>query len=162
MKKSNAFKYIFIIVILILAIVTVSIYNREKKTTTNQTSNEQEIEENENVVRELRLAIAQLDTINPIISKNKYVQEVSKIIFDSLININEDFSSSYALAREISQTDDITYIIKVKTDVKWSDGSTLKAEDVRYTIELLKNTNSIYSSNVRNVNSAEVIDDETV
>ncbi|MGN1329805.1 MAG: ABC transporter substrate-binding protein [Clostridia bacterium] len=162
MKKSNAFKYIFIIVILILAIVTVSIYNKEKKTTTNQTSNEQEIEENENVVRELRLAIAQLDTINPIISKNKYVQEVSKIIFDSLINVNEDFSSSYALAREISQTDDITYIIKVKTDVKWSDGSTLKAEDVRYTIELLKNTNSIYSSNVRNVNSAEVIDDETV
>jgi len=161
MKKSNAFKYIFIVVILILGIITISIYNKDKKTPENKVE-VAKVEENENVVRELRLAISSLDTINPIISKNKYVQEISKIIFDPLITINEDYSKKYALASEISKTDDITYIIKIKDGIKWSDGTDFKAEDVRYTIELLKNTNSIYSNNVQNVNSAEVIDDSTV
>lgn len=161
MKKSSFFKYIFIIFIIVLAIVTYSIYKKETNAPEKK-SVVQENEENTNVVKELRLAISQLDTINPIISKNKHVQEVSKIIFDSLINLKDDYSKEYALATEVSRIDDITYIVKLREDVKWSNGNDFKAEDVRYTIELLKNINSIYSSNVQNIVAADVLDDNTI
>ena len=127
MKKSNAFKYIFIIVTLILATITFLIYDKDKKTTESKSAT-QEIEETGSVVRELRLAISGLDTINPIISRNKYIQEISKIIFDPLVTIDENYAKSYALASEISKTDDITYIIKLKEDIKWSDGTEFKAD----------------------------------
>ena len=161
MKKSNAFKYIFIIVTLILATITFLIYDKDKKTTESKSAT-QEIEETGSVVRELRLAISGLDTINPIISRNKYIQEISKIIFDPLVTIDENYAKSYALASEISKTDDITYIIKLKEDIKWSDGTEFKADDVKYTIELLKNYNSVYSNNVQNINTVEIIDDYTI
>lgn len=161
MKKSNAFKYIFIIVIIILGIVTYSFYKKEK---TEEISNSttQEIEETTNVVKELRLAISQLDTINPIISHNKHVQEISKILFDSLITLNEDYTKEYAIASEISKIDDLTYIIKLKDNIKWSDGTSLTSADVRYTVELLKNINSIYSYNVQNVIAIDILDDTTL
>ena len=161
MKKSSVFKYIFIIFIIVLAIITYTIYKKEKNAPEKK-SVVQEEEENANVVRELRLAISQLDTINPIISKNKHGQEVSKVIFDSLINLRDDFTKEYSLATEISKTDDVTYIVKLREGVKWSNGSDFKAEDVRYTIELLKNINSVYSSNVQNIVAADVLDDTTI
>lgn len=161
MKKTNMFKYIFILVIIILAIVTYSIYKKDNETVENKNVT-QEIEENTNVVKELRLAISELDTINPIISHNKHVQEISKIIFDSLIKLKEDYTKEYALAEEISKTNEITYIIKLKQDVKWSDGTNLTSNDVKFTVGLLKNINSIYSNNVQNVVAIDILDDQTL
>lgn len=161
MKKSNSFKYIFIIVVIILAIITYSIYKKDNKKEENKNTT-QETEETTNVVKELRLAISELDTINPIISQNKHVQEISKIIFDPLINLRENYTKEYALAKEISKTDDITYIVKIKNDIKWSNGTNLKARDVQYTIQLLKGINSIYSQNVINIVATDILDDETL
>lgn len=161
MKKSNTFKYIFIIVIIILAIVTYSIYKKDSEVEENKQST-QETEETANVVKELRLAISGLDTINPILSHNKHVQEISKIIFDSLIELKEDYTKEYALAEEISKTNELTYIIKLKENIKWSDGTELNAEDIKYTVILLKNTNSIYTSNVQNIIAIDILDDKTL
>lgn len=161
MRKSNAFKYIFIIVIIILAIVTYSIYKKDNETVENKNIT-QEAEENTNVVKELRLAISGLDTINPIISNNKHVQEISKIIFDSLIELKEDYSKEYALAQEISKTNEITYIIKLKDNIKWSDGTELNSNDIKFTVQLLKNVNSIYSNNVQNVVAIDILDEKTL
>ena len=36
------------------------------------------------------------------------------------------------------------------------------AKDVKFTIDLLKSTDTIFSENVKNISSAEVIDDSTV
>ena len=40
--------------------------------------------------REIKLGIAQLDTINPILSKNKNVQDVTKLIFEPLVSLTAD------------------------------------------------------------------------
>lgn len=161
MEKSNAFKYIFIIVIIILAIVTYSIYKKDAQTEENKIV-VQETEENTNVVKELRLAISELDTINPIISHNKHVQEISKIIFDSLIELKEDYTKEYALAEEISKTNEITYIIKLKEGIKWSDGTELNSNDIKFTVQILKNINSIYTSNVQNIIAIDILDEQTL
>ena len=161
MKKSNIFKYIFIIVIIILGIVTYSFYKKEKIEDESKIVT-QDTETNANVVKELRLAISGLDTINPIISKNKHVQEISKIIFDSLVTLNEDYTKQNSLASEISKIDNLTYVIKLKDDIKWSDGTELKSEDIMYTINLIRSTQSIYSPNVQNIVAIDLLDDKTL
>jgi len=161
MNKSNAFKYIFIVVIVILGIVTYSIYKKDTKEKESKNV-VQEVEETANVVKELRLAISGLDTINPIISQNRQVQEISKIIFDPLIALNENYEKEYALAQEISKTDDITYIVKIKENIKWSNDTNFIANDVQYTIQLLKSINSIYSANVQHISTVDVLDEQTL
>ena len=164
MKKNNAFKYLFIIVIIALSIVTYLIYRKDNSNEEAQKNMSQEQEESENVVKELRLAISGLDSINPIISHNKHVQEISRIIFDSLIELDENYAINGGLAVEIEKAEDnVTYTIKLKEGVKWSDGTDFTADDVRYTLDLLKsNPNSIYFKNVERVQSYEVLNENEI
>ena len=50
-----------------------------------------EVKETNETVKELNLGIAEFDTINPILSNNKYVQEITKIIYDSLFEVDEQY-----------------------------------------------------------------------
>ena len=75
------------------------------------------------------------------------------MIFDSLITISSDYKFEYSLASEISKSDELTYIIKLREDVKWQDGSNFTAQDVKFTIDIIKNLgpNCLYFSNLNNV-----------
>ncbi len=55
----------------------------EKKNDTQQVQTEEKTEE---ITKELKLGVASFDSINPILSKNKNIQDISKIIFDSFSN----------------------------------------------------------------------------
>lgn len=107
----------------------------------------------------LRLGISNLDNLNPIISKNQNIQDVSKLVFEPLFNLTNDFKLENALATEISKTDSVTYIVKLRENVKWHNGTSFSVEDVKYTIDTIKNLgdNSIYSSNVSDIDFVEVI-----
>lgn len=102
--------------------------------------------------------------MNPILSTNKYVQSISKIIYDSLININNNYELENCIASEWAKTSETTYVIKLKQNVRWSNGGECTAEDVLYTIDKLKEitTNNIYIYNVQYIIKAEIIDTYTV
>ena len=77
--KSNYFKYVFFIfAIAIMLFAIVKIKSDEQK---NEGQVYEEKEDIEEVVTELRLGVASFDSINPILSKNKNIQDISKIIF---------------------------------------------------------------------------------
>ena len=106
-----------------------------------------------------------MDTINPILSHNRNVQEITKIIYDPLVSLNENYKIEKCLADEIARTDDVTYIIKLKKGILWSDRSEFSAEDVKYTIDLIcsdNGINSIYYENLKYISSLEIIDDSTI
>ena len=157
--KSNIIKYIFIV--FIIAIVVAVIYK------SNETENVQ-IEEptmsknEEDIVKEITLGIAEFDTINPLLSQNKHVQEISKIIFEPLLELDEEYKLQKCLAKDWAKTSGNTYLVKIRNDIKWSDGSQLLIEDVIFTIEKLKQVQSIYSSNVQNIISVEKVDRDTI
>lgn len=114
-------------------------------------------------VTDLRLGICELDTMNPIISHNKNVQFYSKLIFEPLLDVNQDFSLNNCLASEYSKTGDKSYIIKLRSNVKWQDGEPFSARDVQFTIEKLKQgINSVYTNNVKAISEIEIIDENTV
>ena len=138
--KSNFSKYIFFIFVIIIMVFAIKIKNDEKNNEKQQTQAE---ETEEQIGTELKLGVASFDSINPILSKNKNIQDISKIIFDSLVTITPDYKAEAGLAKEWAKQSDTVYLIKLRDDVKWSDGEQFTANDVRFTIDRLKDSDTI-------------------
>lgn len=157
--KSNWIKYIFIIfivVILVFAIFKIRKDEEEKQQKLEYSSSQQE------KIKELTLGIAGLDSINPILSNNKNVQDISKLIFDPLVTLTADYKAEPALAIEWARQTDNSYLIKLRENAKWTEGQRFTAEDVKFTIDRLKEISSVYSYNVQHVTGVDIVDDYTV
>ncbi len=158
--KSNFFKYIFIIFVIGIMIFSFfKIKNDEKEqneTQSNTTTNTQE------KITEIRVGVAEFDTINPILSKNKNIQDITNLIYEPLVKISTDCKAEPDLAKEWAKQNDNSYIIKLRENVKWSNGEKFTSADVFYTIQKLKEVSSIYSYNVQHVTDVEITDDYTL
>lgn len=158
--KSNFFKYIFIIFAICIIIYSIYvIYFKDKDIPQEKNENEtiQIVEK-----KDIRLGISNFDTINPLISNNKEVLNIGKLIFEPLINITSDYKLEMCLATECSKISDTSYVIKIDNNKKWQDGSSLIAKDIQFTIDRLKEGKSVYSYNVEKVSSVEILDSSTV
>lgn len=159
--KSNIVKYIFIIIVIILITSAVYIFFHNKK---NEENNSTEITSDEQVEysNELNLAISNYDSINPLISKNKDVISISKLIFEPLIDIDENYKTKMCLAKECAKISDTCYLIKLNDGVKWQDGKEVLSKDVKFTIEQIKKGDSIYFAQVEPIETIEIIDNLTI
>lgn len=164
--KNNIFGYVFFIFIII--IMGFAIYKvTSSKKIEEQTNNEgvSNISTSEKGT-DITLAISEFDTINPIITRNKQVQDISKLIFESLVTISFDGKVEPCLAKEWETTDNMTYIIKLKNGIKWSDGSYFSSNDVKYTIDKLlqdkQAKNAVYAENVKHLKEVDIIDNTTL
>ena len=137
MENNNFIKYIFAAIVIFLIGYTfyaIAQNNaKEENVSLDQTSTVS------NIQTDLRLAIAELDTINPILSHNRNVQEVTKIIYEPLVTLDENYKLEYCLAEEIAKIDDLNYIIKLKKGILWENNTTFSADDVYFTIDTIKN-----------------------
>lgn len=161
--KSNFVKYTFAVVVTILIIYSTYIIYGKKDTIENNVENIQLID-NIEIIDNIRLPVVNFDTINPILSNNTHVQDIAKLIYDPLLNIDENYKIELALAEEWSKINSMSYLVKLKENIKWNDGSKVTAKDVQFTIDRLKDENvkSIYTYNVQNVISVDIIDDTTI
>ncbi len=161
MSNNNFFKYIFAVVVVFLILYTIYVIVQNKADISN--INPDQTSTLTNIQTDLRLAISQLDTINPLRTNNKDVQEITKIIYDPLISLNENYKLEYYLAEEIAKSDDLTYVVKLRKGVLWQDNTNFTADDVKFTIELIQNgVSPIYSENVKYITETEIIDSNTV
>ncbi len=159
--KASTFKYIFFaLVIILIGLAGYLLYKDGKQETININSNELKI----NMVGEINIGIVNYDDINPLLSNNRDIQYIDKLIFDSLLDITMDFKIENSLATEFSKINSTTYLIKLDEDIYWHDGTKFTAEDVIFTITNLKkeNINSIYKANVENISEVNKIDDYTI
>lgn len=159
---SNIVKYLFIIIV--IGLVGFGAYKMAKNTEKEIPENLDQTSTVNTIQTDLRLAICGFDTMNPILSNNRNVQEISKIIYEPLVTLNDAYKLEYCLAEEIAKTDDLSYVVKLRKGVLWEDRSAFTADDVVYTINLIKNGgfNSIYASNLREVVEATVVDETTI
>ena len=157
--RRNPLTYIFMIVV--LAIIGYAIYyiSNEQK---NNVKDDQYYSSKMVGLTDIRLGIISLDTLNPILSKNKNAQDVAKLIMEPLLDVSNKYKIECCLAQEWAKVSETSYIIKLKKDVKWHDEMLLVAEDVKFTIEKIKEVDSIYNENVKNIISVEIIDSNTV
>lgn len=159
--RRNIFKYIFIIGFIIFLIVVYAVfYNKEEIV-----ENVDQMSTKTTIITNIRLGIAGFDSLNPIVSSNRDIKDISKLIFDSLVTIDEKYNLKCVLASEIAKTDNLTYIIKLRNNVYWHDGTLFTANDVVFTMNKIRFSEgfvSTYRSNLDYVDSVEAIDANTV
>ena len=159
--KFNVIKYLFIL--FAIGIIAFAVYkmNFEKKDeiAINEVNNNQLASNEESI---LNIGISDFDNINPLITKNKDIISLSTILYEPLLKLNENYEIELCLAEEWSKTDNRVYLVKLKDNLKWEDGSNVTGTDVKYTIEQLKKGKSIYSDNVKNIDTVEIIETNTV
>lgn len=162
MKISSIFKYIFIIFAIgIIAYAGYKIYDRQKKETAdNQQNNEVTVEES--IIKDIRLSITNFDSINPLITQNKDIINIDTLVFEPLFMMTKDYQLQPCLAKECSKTGDNIYVVKIASNVSWHDGTPFTAKDVQFTIETIKNGNSVYKYNVDHISGVEVVDATTI
>ena len=159
--KSNIIKYIFILfVIFIIGFAVYKIYYKEEPL--DETIQTNTIETTEQILTNMRIGIANFDNINPIISQNRDVINLATIIYEPLMSLTEDYKLEMRLAKECSKIDNKTYIVKLKDNLKWEDGSQITGGDVKFTIEKLQEGESVYSPNAENIDTVEIIDVLTI
>jgi peptide/nickel transport system substrate-binding protein len=91
--------------------------------------------------------------------------EIHKLIFSGLTKHDENNKVIPDLAESWSYDEsNYTYTFKLKHNVKWHDGKEFTAEDVKFTIDTIKEpkNNSEISSNYQDVKNVEVVDKYTV
>ena len=158
--KSNFAKYIFIIFIIGIIILVAYKLNEEKKNTTDE--EQTNVVKEDDIGKEIKLGIAEFDTMNPLLSKNKQVQEITKIIYEPLFQLTSDYKLEKCLAKDWAKTAENKYLIKIDTSIKWSDGNNLSVDDVIFTIENLSKIDSIYLENIRHIIEINRVDDNTI
>ena len=159
--KSNLIKYIFIV--FVVFIIGFAVYKINFKDSDNNEVNETNTVKNtQNEESILNIGISDFDNINPLITNNKDIISLSTIIYEPLIKITDDYNIELRLAEEWSKTNDKTYLIKLKDNLKWEDGTSVTGTDVKFAIEKLQEGKSVYSDNVKNIKSVEIIDGNTI
>lgn len=107
--------------------------------------------------------IGNISTLNPLLAASEPEQAVSRLLFSSLYNYDVTGGALHTdLAESMTVKDDKVYTIKLRNAV-WHDGKKLTAEDVVYTINLIKNPQVRSPLRVNWLDiSARAIDDSTV
>ena len=136
--KSNIIKYIFIAFVIGILIFAVYFLNKNKNEETENSHNNNVQYETTQMITNIRLGISDFDNINPIISQNREVINLSTLILEPLLTLNSNYRTQYCLAKEIAKSEATTYVVKLNENIHWSDGSTLTAKDVKFTVEKIK------------------------
>jgi len=104
------------------------------------------------------------DTLNPLLTNNFYVQQICRLIFESLITLDKTQEPVPVLCKnwEISG-DGLEWTFNLRDDVKWHDNMPFTAEDVVFTLDIIlkSDLSPYYKSNLQNIESFTLIDKHT-
>ncbi len=102
--------------------------------------------------------IGKVTSLNPLFAVTDSEKSLSRLMFATLSTVDYSGHIAPGLAKSISASDNgKTWKIKLRDNLKWSDGEPITNEDVLFTAELIKNTavSSIYSTNLSKVKVSE-------
>lgn len=122
------------------------------------------ITNDDNIQYELNLSISDIDTLNPLRTKNSHIADILKLVYEPLVSYDEENQLEPCLAVEWARKDAVTWIMKLKENVLWHGGKPFSSEDVKFTFDLLLDSEmeSIYSKNILNVKAVDVVDNSTI
>lgn len=107
----------------------------------------------------LQLLYCSSDTLNPFNTENQLNVMIGRLIYEPLFSLSNEFEAIPVLAESIS-VNEKTYTVKL-ISAKFSDGSTVTAEDVLSSFLLAKES-PLYSYLFYNVISAEAVDETSI
>ncbi|MCI1958919.1 MAG: ABC transporter substrate-binding protein [Clostridia bacterium] len=118
----------------------------------------QDEEKNTNV---LTLSMRTAEDLNPLTNCDASVDNVLRMVFEPLIALDETDKPKAAVAESWYYTEDGRDLtIKIKDGLEFHNGTNITAEDVAYSINVIKNSdeNSVYKKCAENISSVSVVD----
>lgn len=162
--REKHFRIVFILLVTLLLISAIYIYVFKQSERTLITSKLNGNKTESIISSNIRIGIIDFDNINPILSNNKNIQDISRLIFQPLFTVTEDYKLEGVLAKEWSKIADKTYIIKLNENILWHDGNKFDSTDVIFTINTIKELkeDSIYYHNIKDIEQVQQIDEYTI
>lgn len=104
-----------------------------------------------------------VETLNPIFAQTSAEEAASELIFSRLLSYDETGNLNYDLAEDMTVSDDqLEYTFKIRPDAQWSDGLYIRAKDVVFTVDLLKDPATRSTLSGWTGIKAEEVDEKTV
>lgn len=105
---------------------------------------------------------ADVTSLDPHQGKETPAVQVNTQIFDTLVTVDPETNEVVPqIAESWEQTDDQTYVFKIREGIKFHDGSDLTAEDVKFSLDRVRNSAAV-SYIVNFIEEVTVDDDHTV
>ena len=155
-------KYLFLLIV--VGILAFAVYKGMKgnEKTTKEELKDKKIEQENTVQKDLRLAVAEIDTFNPYKSNNRNVQEISKLFYDSLITFDQNYNLKLELAKDIQKINDLNYKVVIVDNAKFSDGSDITSADVEFSVQQIIAGNNPYKDITKNIVSTTIESDKSI
>lgn len=84
--------------------------------------------------------VGEIETLSPVFATNNAERSVSKLLFATLLHHDAEGRTSGNLAESWSiSTDGRVYTVKLRPDLRWSDGKPITSEDVLFTVNTIQN-----------------------
>ncbi|MBO4432217.1 MAG: hypothetical protein J5852_01665, partial [Clostridia bacterium] len=135
------------ILLCVLLCFSLSCCKNAGKNTSSKTESEVKPLKNE----EINLLYYSGDSFNPYTAATKYNRELAHLLYDPLIKCDNNFSPVYCLASD-AVLDGTVCTVTLKT-AYFTDGSPVTADDVLYSYNLAKNSDTVYSSRLYEIGS---------
>lgn len=104
-----------------------------------------------------------LETLNPIFARNSAEKSAARLMFASLYNYDTTGHIKGDLAESVTVNEAETeYTVKLRRNLKWSDGAPLDARDVVFTVNLLKDARTQSSITGWQSINVKQVDERTV
>ncbi|MFA6308421.1 MAG: peptide ABC transporter substrate-binding protein [Clostridia bacterium] len=165
MKKR--FSFLLLIISISIAVSSCTLFSKETTGNVQNSSSTTNIVNNETPLKGgvIRLFSTYPDTLNPIITKNKYVQDILKNVFEGLVFLDYEQKPMGALAESWKvSSDGLIWTFNIRKNVKFQDDTNLTSEDVEYTISTIMNSgvDTVYKMNVENIATIAATDRYTI
>ncbi len=154
---------VFITAVLIVLLFTIPGCNEPKEKSEENT----EIEGIPIILNEVSIPMLNFKTLNPVVSKDESIYYLNKLIYESLVDLDESLKAVPLLAESWEyMKDGHELVFHLRRNVSWHNGSEFSSDDVIFTINTYINHNgyeaSPYNIYVNNIKKAEKVDDNTV
>jgi len=104
-----------------------------------------------------------IDTLDPLYATTPAEVSASRLLFSSLFNFDATGHLKGDLARSMTIENNKVFTVTLRSDARWHDGQPVKAADVIFTVDLMKNpaARSVMHASWRGIEAKE-IDEQTV
>ena len=109
--------------------------------------------------------LGEVNSLNPLFATTNSERVLSKLLFATLSTVDYSGHVGLGLAESITPREDgKQWAVKLRDNLKWSDGEPITSDDVVFTAGLIKNPaiSSIYASNLSSVEVSKNENDEIV
>lgn len=107
---------------------------------------------------EIKLSMRMVRSLNPLCSADRDSFFISKLIYDSLFVLGDDYAAVPSLVESYEYSPDgYSLSLVLKKGIRWQDGEALSAQDVKFSIDCLKSfsyeNTGIYKEYVSGISS---------